>query len=94
MNVQPRTEAENAWYDALTDEQKRDLMANAAERFAKVAAYYSKRCMEAEFIIRDMLPYAEAAQAPAESLDESKSSVLSRAYAFVNIAPPKGARGK
>ncbi len=94
MNVPPRTDAEQAFLDGLSDDERRNLMAHASVEFAKVAAYYSKRCMEAEFIIRDMLPYAEAAQAPAESLDRTKSSVLSRAYAFVKIAPPTGAREK
>ncbi len=94
MNIPPRTDDENAWYDQLSPDERRDLMANAALEVSKACAYYSKRCMEAEFIIRDMLPYAEAAQAPAESLDRTKSSVLSRAYAFVNIAPPKGVKTK
>ncbi len=94
MNVQPITDAEQAFLDGLSDEQKRDLMAKACLGCQLALAKASTKWMQAFALIERLLPYAEAAQSPSPEPDVEKESVLLAAYAFVKIAPPTGAQGK
>ncbi len=94
MNVHPITDAEQASFDALSDEQKRDLMAKGCLGCQLALARASWGWMQGFALVERLLPYVEAAQSPSPEPDTTKEQVLSAAYAFVNIAPPTGARGK
>ncbi len=94
MNVQPITDDELAFLDRLSDEQRRDLMAKGCLGCQLALAIASTKWMQGFALVERLLPYAEAAQSPSSEPDTTKEQVLSAAYAFVNIAPPKGAKGK
>ncbi len=94
MNVPPITEAEQAFLDGLSDDERRDLMAKGCLGCQLALAKASSKWMQGHALIEWMLPYVEAAQSPSPESDTTKEQVLSAAYAFVKIAPPKGARKK
>ncbi len=94
MNVQSITDAEQAFLDSLSDDERRDLFSKACLGCQLALAKASSNWMQGQALIERLLPYVEAAQSPSPESDTTKEQVLSAAYAFVKIEPPTGARGK